>query len=328
MSWLGQRPSGRGGKVALLGLTLAALLPVAATQVCVATVWGSESHAGHYRGLEHIALHPEDPSQLYYVDQESTTVRRVNLNTRETATVLGTGIRDRNAQWVSSLANETALTTPSGIAVSENGTVFVSLVDLCAVMRGERTPRLWGLQAIHRRPPSQSRDLQPRDRAVDPRTNVASVAVGIPFNCNVRSTGTVTGTLGTAMSLAYPVGVGWHPTHGLTVVETWAHRVHLLGHDLRMRHVAGTGSQGAGADGIAATASDLYAPWHATWAPNGDMVICDTFNHRVRRVVMATGVITTIAGACGTGVGGEGGGWYSFALLWQPALPPWGVLQR
>jgi hypothetical protein len=132
------------------------------------------------------------------------------------------------------------------------------------------------------------------------------VAVGIPFNCNVRSTGTVTGTLGTAMSLAYPVGVGWHPTHGLTVVETWAHRVHLLGHDLRMRHVAGTGSQGAGADGIAATASDLYAPWHATWAPNGDMVICDTYNHRVRRVVMATGIITTIAGVCATGARGAG----------------------
>jgi hypothetical protein len=130
------------------------------------------------------------------------------------------------------------------------------------------------------------------------------VAVGIPFNCNARSTGTVTGTLGTAMSLAYPMGLGWHPTHGLTVVETWAHRVHLLGHDLRMRHVAGTGSQGAGADGIAATASDLYAPWHATWAPNGDMVICDTFNHRVRRVVMATGVITTIAGACAAARGG------------------------
>jgi sugar lactone lactonase YvrE len=63
--------------------------------------------------------------------------------------------------------------------------------------------------------------------------------------------------------------------------------------------VAGENARGSafGGDFGPATAAQLDTPSDVAFAPDGDLVIADTYNHRIRRVDRDTGVITTIAGS-------------------------------
>jgi hypothetical protein len=61
--------------------------------------------------------------------------------------------------------------------------------------------------------------------------------------------------------------------------------------------VAGTGGSGYNGDNIAATAATLTFPRQARVGPDGNQYIADTANNRIREVIAATGVITTIAGS-------------------------------
>src|SRR6185436_6778084 len=63
--------------------------------------------------------------------------------------------------------------------------------------------------------------------------------------------------------------------------------------------VAGENARGGnfGGDFGPATSAQLDTPSDVAFAPDGDLVIADTYNHRIRRVDRDTGVITTIAGS-------------------------------
>jgi len=69
--------------------------------------------------------------------------------------------------------------------------------------------------------------------------------------------------------------------------------------------IAGTGIAGYNGDGIAATSAQLNHPRRVAVDAAGNVLIADTDNHRVRRVDMTTGLISTIAG---TGTAGFNGG--------------------
>ncbi len=66
--------------------------------------------------------------------------------------------------------------------------------------------------------------------------------------------------------------------------------------------VAGTGEQGYTGDGGPALAAKLGGPKGLAWAP-GALFVADTENHAIRRIDLATGIITTVLG---TGVKGDG----------------------
>ena len=59
---------------------------------------------------------------------------------------------------------------------------------------------------------------------------------------------------------------------------------------------AGTGQEGFSGDGGAAAKAALRQPHSVHIDPQGNLVICDVGNHRIRRVDSKTGVISTIAG--------------------------------
>jgi len=68
-------------------------------------------------------------------------------------------------------------------------------------------------------------------------------------------------------------------------------------------HDAGSGFSG---DYAAATAAQLDTPNGVAIAPDGDLVIADSHNNRIRRVDRPTGVIMTIAGSGESGYDGDG----------------------
>jgi DNA-binding beta-propeller fold protein YncE len=71
--------------------------------------------------------------------------------------------------------------------------------------------------------------------------------------------------------------------------------------------VAGTGEQGYSGDGSSALDAKLNNPFDLAFFPDGSLVFSDTFNHRIRRVDVDSGVISTICGTGGKGFSGDGG---------------------
>ena len=71
--------------------------------------------------------------------------------------------------------------------------------------------------------------------------------------------------------------------------------------------IAGTGTEGYSGDGGPATAAELGSPAAVTTDSLGNVFIADVGNNRIRKITIATGIITTIAGN-GTGsFSGDGG---------------------
>ena len=69
-----------------------------------------------------------------------------------------------------------------------------------------------------------------------------------------------------------------------------------------LHRIAGTGEQGYAGDGGPALAAKLGGPKGLAWAP-GQLFVADTENHAIRRIDLASGIITTVLG---TGVRGDG----------------------
>ena len=75
----------------------------------------------------------------------------------------------------------------------------------------------------------------------------------------------------------------------------------------RISTAAGTGALGNAGDGAKAADAALNNPFDVAFDTAGDMFFTDTFNHSVRRVDAATGIITTVAGTGTAGYSGDGG---------------------
>ena len=82
--------------------------------------------------------------------------------------------------------------------------------------------------------------------------------------------------------------------------------------------IAGTGVEGYNGDGIAATAAKLNGPAGIVVDSIGNLYIADVLNNRVRKVDIATGIISTIAGNGTLGSSGDGGA-ATASVLYNPA---------
>ena len=71
--------------------------------------------------------------------------------------------------------------------------------------------------------------------------------------------------------------------------------------------VAGTGEPGYSGDGSSALEARLNNPFDLAFSPDGSLVFSDTFNHCIRRIDAASGVISTICGMGAKGFSGDGG---------------------
>lgn len=105
-----------------------------------------------------------------------------------------------------------------------------------------------------------------------------------------------------------PYGLVIGPDRGLYWCDLGSNRILRL--DLpgnRISVVAGTGTAGYSGDGGPAKAAELRAPHEVRFDNKGDLYFVERDNHTVRRVDMASKVITTVAGTGTRGYSGEGG---------------------
>jgi sugar lactone lactonase YvrE len=89
--------------------------------------------------------------------------------------------------------------------------------------------------------------------------------------------------------------------------DTDNHLIRRLDPSGVVTNVAGTGSEGEGPDGVPATDSAIWRPHGVAVDNRGHVFIADSPNHRIRRVDLATGIVTTVAGTGTAGFSGDGG---------------------
>ncbi len=130
------------------------------------------------------------------------------------------------------------------------------------------------------------------------------------------------GDAATHASLHSPGGIYVDKSGNLYIADTFNHRIRKVDTKGTISTIAGNGTEGFSGDGGPATLASLLKPWDVTVDQEGNIYIADTFNHRIRRVDVQLGVITTVAGSGPTGEGkgdysGDGGP-ATRARLWRP----------
>jgi DNA-binding beta-propeller fold protein YncE len=101
----------------------------------------------------------------------------------------------------------------------------------------------------------------------------------------------------TAAALNEPYELAWDRAGHLFFVERLNHLVRRV--DARtglISTVAGTGALGFSGDGGPAVAAQFNQPHSLAFDAAGTLYVCDVLNHRVRRLDLATGTITTWSG--------------------------------
>src|SRR5687768_830218 len=96
-------------------------------------------------------------------------------------------------------------------------------------------------------------------------------------------------------TLVYPNGLALDRDGSLFISDIGTHRVLKLEEGGSLTVVAGSGEGGFGGDGGPATKAKLSAPSDLAFDADGNLLIADSYNHRIRRIDKG-GAITTIAG--------------------------------
>ena len=208
---------------------------------------------------------------VYFTDTDNHTVRKVLPNgviTRIAGTAGSAGFSGDGELAVNSRLNQ-----PTGVAVDGSGNVYIS----------DTTNN--------------------RIRKITAATGVISTIAG---NGQAGSSG----DNGPALSatLNFPYGLAIASNGDVYYAEFSSNRVRKITVATGIiSTVAGTGTAAYNGDDRPATEAAVNAPINVTFDNNGNLVIADSGNNRIRRINMADGKISTIVGTGTSGFAGDGG---------------------
>jgi hypothetical protein len=118
----------------------------------------------------------------------------------------------------------------------------------------------------------------------------------------IERDGTVVTVVGPEAGLLFPFDIAVRGSR-VVVADSYNQRVVEVRPDGSLAVLAGTGTPGYSGDGGPAHEAQLRFPFGVDIAPDGTVLVADTFNHRVREI----GRDGTVRTVLGTGVGGFGG---------------------
>ena len=204
---------------------------------------------------------------LYIVERDNHTVRKVDATTGIITTVAGTGQPGFGGDG--GPAARAQLNMPHSIAFNVQGDLLICDIGNHRVRRLDHLTGTLGTYAgTGERTPTSDR----------------APLVGTPLN------GPRTIVVGADGSLYLALREG----NAIYRIDP------ALG---RIEHLAGTGAQGYAGDGGPAREAALAGPKGLAFEPPGRLYVADTENHVIRAIDLATGVISTVLG---TGERGDG----------------------
>ena len=256
---------------------------------------------------------------LYIADSFNHRIRRVDATTGNISTVAGTGSFGDSGDG--GAATAATLNRPYGVALDGSGNLYIADTDNHRVRRvdtsgnistvagtgtlgdsgdgGAATAATLGLPIGVVVDGSGNLYIATGGgiRKVDATTgNISTVALGSGFGGD--------GGAATAARLTGAAGVALDGSGNLYIADSGNNRIRKVDTSGNISTTAGTGANG---DGGAATSATLSSPEGVALDGSGNLYIADEGNHRVRRVDVATGNISTVAGTGTSGFGGDGG---------------------
>ncbi|MGH9011617.1 MAG: phytase, partial [Acidimicrobiia bacterium] len=169
-------------------------------------------------------------------------------------------------------------------------------------------------------PGTSARLRAPRTMEADSKGNLFIADTENNRLRKIDSNGTITTIAGTGTSgysgdngpatsarLSSPHGVAVDAPGNVYIADSPNQRIRKVSPTGIITTVAGTGSSGYNGDNIQATSARLNYPKGVEMGPDGALYIGDANNHRVRRVDLSSGIITTVAGSGVAGSSGDGG---------------------
>lgn len=119
--------------------------------------------------------------------------------------------------------------------------------------------------------------------------NTLAGGAGLPGSTNAT---------GTAARFNAPSGIAVDSNRNVFVSDTGNHTIRKITSSGVVTTLAGNPGVPGSADGTGASAT-FSSPGQLTLAPNGDLIVCDTGNHTLRRI-SPSGTVTTFAGSPGS----------------------------
>ncbi len=149
--------------------------------------------------------------------------------------------------------------------------------------------------------------------AVVSRSAYAQIVIpAVGYISTVAGNGTIgysgDGGLATSAELDYPYGVVVDSAGDIYESDYGDGRVRKVTASTgKIATVAGDGTGGYSGDGGPATSAELFEPLGLALDSAGNLYIADSYNNRIRKVTLATGIISTVAGNGTKGYSGDGG---------------------
>jgi sugar lactone lactonase YvrE len=258
--------------------------------------------------------------KLYIADRGNDVIRVVDGKTKIITTLAGTGIVGFSGDG--GPATAAMLSYPAGVAVDRSGNLYIAdsanhrirrvdaATKIISTIAGTGSP----LDAGDDGPASAAAFIDPEGIAVDAagnifitdlesdRLRVIDAVSGIVTSAaGIGKAGfSGDGALATTAALFNPAGVSVDVNGNIFIADAGNERIRRIDHSSKII----TTEAGSTGEGLPATAALLLSPRGIALDAENNLLIADTFHHRIRRVNHLTGQITTVAG---TGVGGFAG---------------------
>jgi NHL repeat len=211
---------------------------------------------------------------LYIADEGNCRIRKVTASTRIISTVAGDGTVGYSGDGGPATSAE--LNGPTGAAVDSAGNIYIA-------------------------------------DAWNNRVRKVTVATGIITTVAGNGTAGYSGDGGPATSAELQTqygggAVALDAAGNIYIADSTNNRIRKVTVATGIiTTVAGNGTTGYSGDGGAATSAELDDPHGVGLDSAGNIYIADTYNNRIRKVTVATGIITTVAGDGTEGFSGDGG---------------------
>ncbi len=262
--------------------------------------------------------------ELVIADTGHHRIRKVN-SSATISTIAGTGMR--TVQGESNLgdngpATSATLFSPFGVVVNSNGEMFIADQDNFRVRKIDREGKITTIAGTGTSGPIDAQIGQVGGLAIN---SAGDVFMALSKNCirKVRELSgdsqiitPVAGICGKGgyfgekvaaitAQLNTPSGVAVNNSGEIIIADTYNHRIRKVTTDGMINTIAGNGVAGfSGASGIAIDTM-LNNPTSVTVTENGEIIISDSGNYKIRKVDR-NGIVTAIAGNRESGFGGDG----------------------
>ncbi len=235
---------------------------------------GSIATAASLKSPTRVAI--DGAGNLYIADYENHRIRKVDAATGLITTVAGNGIGGFSGDGGTATAAE--LASPSGVAIDGVGNLYIADTN------------------------------NHRIRKVDATSGLISTVAGTGATGFTSGSFSGDGGAATAANLNYPADITVDVAGNLYIADTNNFRIRKVDVTTGLiSTMVGDGNQGFSGDGGAATAASLDSPTSVVIDGAGNLYIADTGNHRIRKVDVTIGLISTVAGDGNQGFSGDGG---------------------